>query len=232
MYKPKLVVLSGAGISAESGINTFREADGLWENHRIEDVASRDAWFKNIELVNRFYNERRKQLLEVEPNAGHYNLVKLEEKFDVTIVTQNVDDLHERAGSSNIVHLHGELKKVRSIIDENEVVELEGWKLTPKHICSKGKPMRPHIVWFGEMVPMITIAEKICAQADILVVIGTSLNVYPAANLIYHVPQNCELFLIDPNANKFSFNFPIQTFPCTASEGTQKLLDILMRKEN
>ena len=130
------------------------------------------------------------------------------------------------------VHLHGELKKVRSIIDENEVVELEGWKLTPQHICSKGKPMRPHIVWFGEMVPMITIAEKNCAQADILVVIGTSLNVYPAANLIYHVPQNCELFLIDPNANEFSFNFPIQTFACTASEGTQKLLDILMRKEN
>lgn len=232
MQKLKLVILTGAGMSAESGISTFRGGNGLWENHKIEEVATWDAWVKNPNLVNRFYNERRKQLLEVEPNLGHLNLVKLEKDFDLTIITQNVDDLHERAGSSNVIHLHGELKKVRSVINENEILELKGWELTPNHLCSNGLPLRPHIVWFGEMVPLIPFAEKICAQADIFVVIGTSLNVYPAANLIYHVPSNCKLFLIDPNANDFSFNFPITIFNTTASQGTQKLLDILLRKEN
>lgn len=199
----KIVVLTGAGISAESGIKTFRDSDGLWEEYRIEDVATYDAWLRNQYLVIEFYNQRRKQLYEVEPNAAHYALAKLEEKFDVQIITQNVDDLHERAGSSKILHLHGELKKVRSTFDDNLIYTLDGWELKKGDKCEKGSQLRPHIVWFGEDVPMIVPAAKMAEQADIFMVIGTSMNVYPAAGLLNYVPANVHKYFIDPNAKDY-----------------------------
>ena len=195
----KIIILTGAGISAESGIRTFRDSDGLWEEHRVEDVATFDAWLRNPALVQNFYNERRKQLYEVEPNAAHYALVELEKKFEVQIITQNVDDLHERAGSSNVLHLHGELKKSRSTSDPELVYEIEGWELKMGDTCEKGSQLRPHIVWFGEEVPMIVPAARLSAKADIFIVIGTSLNVYPAAGLINEAPYACMKYLIDPN---------------------------------
>jgi len=196
----KIVVLTGAGISAESGIRTFRDSDGLWEEHRIEDVATFDAWQRNPGLVLNFYNQRRKQLYEVKPNAGHIALVELEKKFDVRIVTQNVDDLHEQAGSQNVLHLHGELKKIRSTIDDDLIYELEGWELKIGDLCEKGSQLRPHIVWFGEPVPMIEKAMELSAQADIFIVIGTSLNVYPAAGLVHYIKPGTPVYLIDPHA--------------------------------
>jgi len=195
----KLVILTGAGMSQESGIRTFRDMDGLWEEYNIEDVATPQAWAKNPELVNRFYNDRRKQLLESKPNAGHYGLASLEKEFDVHIITQNIDDLHERAGSKKIIHLHGELKKARSSVDENLIYDIDGWELKIGDKCKKGSQLRPHIVWFGEAVPKIEEAIAITQQADIFVVIGTSLNVYPAAGLLNYVSKNTPLFLIDPN---------------------------------
>ena len=202
-----LVVLSGAGISAESGIKTFRDMGGLWEEYDIMEVASPKGWENNRALVLDFYNARRKQLQEVEPNTGHKILVDLEAHFKVTIITQNVDDLHERAGSTEILHLHGELKKVRSSIDENLVHELEGWELKAGDLCDKGSQLRPHIVWFGEAVPMIDKAAEIVATADIFVVVGTSLNVYPAAGLLANVPKNTPIYLIDPNEVHSQYNF-------------------------
>jgi NAD-dependent deacetylase len=196
----KIVVLTGAGISAESGIKTFRDSDGLWEEYRIEDVATYDAWQRNQDLVIEFYNQRRKQLLDVKPNAAHYALADLESKFDVQIITQNVDDLHERAGSSKILHLHGELKKVRSTVDGNLIYNLDGWELKKGDKCEKGSQLRPHIVWFGEDVPLIVPAAKIAEQADIFMVIGTSMNVYPAAGLLNYVHANVPKYFIDPNA--------------------------------
>jgi len=181
----RIVILTGAGMSAESGISTFRDNNGLWENHRIEDVASPEAWIRNPKMVLEFYNQRRKQLFEVEPNAGHHALVQLEEKYDVQIVTQNVDDLHERAGSSHVLHLHGELKKVRSTVDPSLIYELVHWELKLGDKCEKGSQLRPHIVWFGEAVPMIDKATELVKTADIFMVIGTSMVVYPAAGLIH-----------------------------------------------
>jgi NAD-dependent deacetylase len=200
----KIVVLTGAGISAESGIRTFRDSDGLWEEHRIEDVATFDAWQRNPGLVLDFYNQRRKQLYEVKPNKGHNALVELEKKFDVRIITQNVDDLHEQAGSRNVLHLHGELKKVRSTVDDTLIYELEGWELKKGDFCEKGSQLRPHIVWFGEAVPMIEKAMELSAQADIFIVIGTSLNVYPAAGLVYYIKPGTPVYLIDPQAEMLS----------------------------
>ena len=194
-----LVVLTGAGMSAESGLRTFREMGGLWEEYDVTEVASPVAWDKNQDLVLRFYNERRKQLLEVEPNAGHYGLVKLEDMFRVNIVTQNVDDLHERAGSKNILHLHGELRKSRSTSDPGLIYDIPGWELKKGDLCEKGSQLRPHVVWFGESVPAIEDAIPIVQGADILVIIGTSLNVYPAAGLINYAPAEAKIFLIDPN---------------------------------
>lgn len=196
----KLVILTGAGMSAESGISTFRDSNGLWQNHRIEEVASPIAWQNTPEMVMEFYNQRRKQLFEVEPNTGHKVLVELEKYFDVQIITQNVDDLHERAGSKNILHLHGELKKVRSTIDENLVYELDHWELKFGDKCEKGSQLRPHIVWFGEAVPMIGPAIEISSNADVFIVIGTSMAVYPAASLISYVSPDIPKFYIDPMA--------------------------------
>jgi len=194
-----LVVLSGAGMSQESGIKTFRDSDGLWEEYDVMEVATPQAWAKNPELVMRFYNERRKQLLNCQPNIGHFGLASLEKLFDVHIVTQNIDDLHERAGSTNVLHLHGELKKARSTVDEKLIYDIAGWELKFGDKCEKGSQLRPHIVWFGEAVPAIDEAMRIVQQADILVVIGTSMNVYPAAGLINYVKRGTPIFYIDPN---------------------------------
>jgi len=220
-----LIILTGAGISAESGIMTFRDMGGLWEQYDIMEVASPQAWENNRNLVLNFYNQRRKQLTDVKPNDGHNWLVKLEEKFDVQIVTQNVDDLHERAGSSQIIHLHGELRKVRSTIDKNLIYTLDGWELKENDVCEKGSPLRPHIVWFGEEVPMIEEAIKITQQADIFLVVGTSLNVYPAAGLLNYVNKEIPIFLIDPNEINTYHNITI--IKEKASIGVQKFIDIL-----
>lgn len=197
----KLVVLTGAGMSAESGISTFRDSGGLWEKYKIDDVATPDAWRRNSKLVLEFYNQRRKQLFEVEPNEGHRLLASLEDRYDVQIITQNVDNLHERVGSTHIMHLHGELMKVRSTGPGEEVYELtaDNYETHPGDKCPKGYQLRPHIVWFGEAVPEIENAIALTEQADIFLVIGTSLNVYPAAGLINYVPQGVPVYLIDPN---------------------------------
>ena len=225
----KLVILSGAGISAESGIKTFRDMGGLWEEYDVMEVASPQAWESNPELVMRFYNERRKKLLEASPNEGHKGLVELEKYFDLHIVTQNVDDLHERAGSKNILHLHGELKKARSTIDPNLVYDIDGWELKFGDVCEKGSQLRPHIVWFGEAVPAIAEAASICERADIFVVIGTSLNVYPAAGLLDYAPKGIPIFLIDPNDVHTSYK-NVSLIKEKAGTGVQKLIDILKEK--
>ena len=226
----KLVILSGAGMSAESGIPTFSGTDGLWENHDIMEIASPQGWKKNRELVMKFYNERRKKLLECEPNKGHYGLVELEKYFDVQIVTQNIDDLHERAGSSKILHLHGELRKSRSSVDENLIYNIEGWEIKIGDKCEKGSQLRPHIVWFGEAVTEFKNAIKICESADIMVIIGTSMVVYPAASLINYVPEGCKIFLIDPN-DVATTSKNIQIIKKGAGEGVEILKEILL-KEN
>jgi len=196
-----IVVLTGAGISAESGIKTFRDTGGLWEQHSIKEVATYDAWLKNPLLVIEFYNQRRRQLSVVRPNAAHNALVKLEQKFRVQIITQNVDDLHERAGSSSIMHLHGELTKVRSSRYYDDIRDIGYTDLHPGDLCARGSQLRPHIVWFGEAVPLIHDAAELVSGADVLLVIGTSLQVYPAADLLHYAPSHCRLFLIDPHAH-------------------------------
>ena len=195
----KLVVLTGSGISSESGLKTFRETGGLWENYDVMEVASPEGWAKNKELVLRFYNERRAQLKDAKPNAGHTGLAELEEYFDVHIITQNVDNLHEQAGSKKVLHLHGELTKVRSTGDPSLIYDIGSKPVNLGDTCEKGFQLRPHIVWFGESVPAIEEAVQISNEADIYAVIGTSLVVYPAAGLVDYAPRNIPLFLIDPN---------------------------------
>jgi NAD-dependent deacetylase len=195
----KLVVLTGSGISAESGLKTFRETNGLWENYDIEDVASPEGWERDMEMVLKFYNERRAQLKDAKPNAAHTCLVELEKYFDVNIITQNVDNLHERAGSKHVLHLHGELTKVRSTGNPELIYDIGYKEIKPGDTCEQGYQLRPHIVWFGEPVPAISEAAMISSQADIYAVIGTSMVVYPAAGLIDYVPRAVPLFLIDPN---------------------------------
>jgi len=228
MSKKKLVVLTGAGMSAESGLSTFRATGGLWEQHRIEDVATPEGWHKNPGLVLEFYNQRRKQLITALPNAGHLALAALEKDFEVEIITQNVDDLHERAGSSKVLHLHGELTKVRSTGPGAEVFELSPDQYTT-HLgdkCPKGYQLRPHIVWFGEAVPEIDNAIHITGQADVFVVIGTSLNVYPAAGLLHYVPRTTPVFLIDPN-EVMAPQPHITVIKKGASEGMKELTELL-----
>ncbi len=194
-----VVVLTGAGISAESGCNTFRDNNGLWRKHRVEEVASPVAWQQTPQLVLDFYNERRKKLFSAEPNAGHLALAKLEKSYHVEMITQNVDDLHERAGSKHVLHLHGELKKARSTADPNLIYELKHWELKQGDLCEKGSQLRPHIVWFGEPVPMFEQAIALAKKADIFIVVGTSMVVYPAAGLINYVKNGTPLYYIDPN---------------------------------
>ena len=228
----KLVVLSGAGISAESGIKTFRDSDGLWENHRVEDVATPEAWQRNQKLVLDFYNERRKQALSVEPNTAHTILKNLEQFFDVTIITQNVDHLHVLAGSSQVVHLHGELFKSRSTCNPNLVYDIEGWELKTGDFCAEGSQLRPHIVWFGEEVPMMTEAIRITEQADILVIIGTSLAVYPAAGLVYYVQKGTPIYLIDPAKPDITLTKNMTFIQEKATVGAKILYDTLVNELN
>ena len=220
-----IVVLTGAGMSAESGVKTFRDHDGLWEGHDVMEVASPIGFAQNPELVLDFYNQRRKQLKEVKPNDAHKAIAALEREFKVSIITQNVDDLHERAGSSNIIHLHGELLKIRSTGDSNDI---KYWTedIHLGDLCSKGYQLRPHIVWFGEDVPMIEKAIEICYTADILVIIGTSMQVYPAASLINFVKHNTPIFYIDPKP-AIESRGNITVFAKSATEGMQELIEIL-----
>lgn len=224
----KIVVLSGAGISAESGIKTFRDSNGLWENHKIEDVASPEGFARNPKLVLEFYNLRRRQLSEVNPNETHYILAELQKDFDVHIITQNVDDLHERAGSENIIHLHGELKKVRPVNDEESIVPWES-DLNLGDLDENGIQLRPHIVWFGEMVPEIENAATIASTADILLVIGTSLQVYPAASLLHYVPAGCEIFVIDPHLSQKVTNEK-SFFKTSATEGMKLFREAIYKR--
>ena len=227
----KIVVLTGAGISAESGLKTFRDSNGLWEEYRVEDVATYEAWVRNPSLVNEFYNQRRKQLYDAVPNAAHYALAELEKKFEVKIITQNVDDLHERGGSSNVLHLHGELKKVRSTIDPQLVYTLDGWELKLGDKCEKGSQLRPHIVWFGEAVPLIEDAAEISSAADIYIVIGTSLNVYPAAGLLNYVRDGVPKYLVDPNASPMPWIRNLKIIREKAGTGVPALVNELMDME-
>jgi len=228
MEKKRLVVLSGAGISAESGISTFRDSGGLWENYDISEVATPQAWKRNMELVLEFYNQRRRQLYEVHPNSAHYALVELEKCFDVRIITQNVDDLHERAGSSSVMHLHGELKKVRSTANEELVYTLDGWELKKGDKCPLGSQLRPHIVWFGEAVPMIAQAAEVTGTADILLVVGTSLNVYPAAGLVEYAPGHVPVYIIDPASVPTSHIPNVTVIQEKATVGMKRFLDIVL----
>jgi NAD-dependent deacetylase len=226
----KITILTGAGISAESGIKTFRDSGGLWEGHDVMAVASPEGWRKDRALVLDFYNQRRKQALTAQPNAGHYALADLEKDFEVTIITQNVDNLHEKAGSSKVIHLHGELFKVRSSLDENLVYDLDGWELKEGDKCPRGSQLRPHIVWFGEMVPMMEVAIEETLDADIFMVVGTSLLVYPAAGLLQYAKREIPKYMIDPNIpeNIHAPNLHLVEEP--ASTGVPKVAAML-RKE-
>jgi NAD-dependent deacetylase len=225
--RKKLVVLTGAGISAESGIPTFRGSDGLWEGHRIEEVASPTGWRRDPVKVLEFYNQRRKRALEVKPNDGHRHLVALEDHFEVTIITQNIDNLHEQAGSKHVIHLHGLITQSRSTVDPTLVYEIDGWELKMGDRCEKGSQLRPNIVWFGEAVPMIDTAVEIAESADILVVVGTSLLVYPAAGLIHVPAASVPKYIIDPNIPDTSGIPNLTAIPEIASRGLQRLRDML-----
>lgn len=232
MAKKKLVISTGAGISAESGISTFRDAGGLWENYPVMEVASADGFRRNPELVHEFYNARRRDLITKHPNAAHKALAALEKDYDVSVITQNVDDLHERAGSSNVVHLHGELMKMRSVSDPDyiEPLDAEHLSTTPATRGKRGDLMRPHIVFFQEPVPNIEKAMEIVSEADIFVVIGTSMSVYPAAGLIRCVRPGVPIYYIDPNpASTAGMASGVTVIKATATEGMRKLTEILER---
>lgn len=223
--KKHIVVLTGAGMSAESGLKTFRDANGLWEGHDVMSVASPQGFAANPELVLEFYNQRRKQLLSVKPNTAHITLVKLEQDYNITIVTQNVDDLHERAGSTDVIHLHGELLKVRSTCNEFDV---QDWQtdLVLGDTCSKGYQLRPDIVWFGEAVPLIETAIEICQTADILLIIGTSMQVYPAASLMHYIKPETNIYYIDPKP-AINKNSQVTIIEENATTGMKKFIDLL-----
>ena len=220
--KPKLVVLSGAGMSAESGIATFRGADGLWEGYRVEEVASPEGFKANPELVLEFYNQRRRQIVAAQPNEGHFALARLESLFDVHIVTQNVDDLHERAGSTQVMHLHGEIRKARSTWREDLVLDLPGTELNLGDVGSDGAQLRPHIVWFGEAVPLIDAAMDVVAAADVVIVVGTSLQVYPAAGLVGYAPPDAPIHVVDPHT-PLEGGGRVELHRCGAVEGLTRL---------
>lgn len=227
MTQPKIVVLSGAGISAESGLKTFRDSNGLWEGHDVTAVATPQGWAANQELVLQFYNQRRKQLLEVQPNEAHKALVQLEERYDVHIITQNVDDLHERAGSSQVVHLHGELLKVRSTVDKSLVLD---WKedLKTGDLCENGSQLRPHIVWFGEEVPLLETAAGIVSKADYLIIVGTSMQVYPAASLVNYTKNDTPIYFVDPNPS-ISASDRLTIYAENATSGLKKIAAQLLK---
>ena len=225
----KLVVLTGAGVSAESGIQTFRDSNGLWENHDIMEVASPEGWRKNQQLVQNFYNQRRKQLSLCQPNDAHKILADFEKHFEVQIITQNIDDLHERAGSSHVLHLHGELSKSQSTIDPSLVYPLDHWEIKTGDKCEKGSQLRPFIVWFGEEVPMMDRAVEIAGAADIFLVLGTSMQVYPAASLINFVPKQAKKYLIDPQGTSLRLPDDVTVIQEIATVGMRKLKEILLK---
>lgn len=229
--KKHIVVLTGAGMSAESGISTFRDTGGLWEQYRVEDVATPEGFAANPSLVLEFYNQRRKDALKAQPNAGHIGLAQMEKEYLVSIVTQNVDDLHERAGSTNVLHLHGELMKVRSVKNPSKIYTLQPDKpeIHLGDLDEDGSQLRPHIVWFGEAVPMIEQAAETVSRADVLVIIGTSLNVYPAAGLLNYAPKGIPIYLIDPNEVK-TYRSDIHFITKGASEGVKELRELLKQK--
>jgi NAD-dependent deacetylase len=226
----KLVVLTGAGISAESGIATFRDSGGLWEGHRVEDVATPEGWGKNQELVLDFYNQRRKQALTVKPNRGHEILAELEKNFNVTIITQNVDNLHEQAGSTNVIHLHGSLFESRSTFDPALIYPIRGWELNRGAKCEKGSQLRPNIVWFGEAVPMMEVAAEIASCAEVFLVVGTSMVVYPAASLIDYVPSEIKKYVVDPGRPDIVHVPNLEFIREKASIGMARVKEKLMRK--
>jgi NAD-dependent deacetylase len=221
-------VFTGAGMSAESGLKTFRDTNGLWEEYRIEDVATPEAWQRNKTLVLQFYNERLKQVINAKPNKGHFILAELEKHFDVQIITQNIDDLHERAGSKNVLHLHGLITKMRSSVDEKLIYPIKKNEIKVGDLCEKGSQLRPHIVWFGEMIPEMDNAIDIVTQADILITVGTSLVVYPAAGLIYHATKSSQKYLVDPGNFDSSVLNGIQQIKKTASQGLDELKSLLL----
>jgi len=224
----KLVVLTGAGISAESGLKTFRDSDGLWEGYNVYDVATPEAWERNPVLVQTFYNERRSQVLAAKPNRGHEILAELEKDFDIEIITQNIDDLHERAGSTRVTHLHGIITKSQSDINASLTYPVKGTEIKMGEFCELGSQLRPHVVWFGEPVPMIEVAAEICSKADIFVLIGTSLAVYPAAGLIDFVPRATPKYIIDPKTpdiRRYKNTFVIEK---RAVDGLSDLKEILI----
>jgi NAD-dependent deacetylase len=229
--KKRITILSGAGISAESGISTFRDSDGLWEQHRIEDVATPQAWQRNPKLVLEFYNLRRKQLMEVEPNAAHAAITQLQKRFDVQVITQNVDDLHERSGNEHVLHLHGELKKVKSTAYPYTVYDLNGWELLLGDTCENGHQLRPHIVWFGEEVPNLQVAAEIVSESDAVIIVGTSLNVYPAASLYQFTKPNCPIWIIDPKANELVYSDSITPINEKAGAALPRLVQSLLKEE-
>ncbi len=230
VQKKRLVVLSGAGVSAESGIRTFRDSGGLWEGHDVMEVASPEGWYRNQALVQDFYNQRRRQALECQPNLAHFTLASLEEFFEVDIITQNVDQLHERAGSTNVIHLHGELSKAQSSLDSSLVYDLDHWEIKTGDLCEKGSQLRPFIVWFGEPVPMMIPAINLTKKADFFLVIGTSLQVYPAASLIDYVPNHGEIFVIDPKASELRMSNKVTSFGDLATVGMEKVKNLLLGK--
>ncbi|MFN6090657.1 MAG: SIR2 family NAD-dependent protein deacylase [Cyclobacteriaceae bacterium] len=232
MNTKRLIALTGAGISAESGIATFRDSGGLWEGQKVEDVATPEGWERNPELVLDFYNDRRKKALESKPNRGHEILVELEADFDVTIITQNVDDLHERAGSTNVIHLHGKLFESRSTKDSSLIYPISGWELKMGDHCKLGSQLRPNIVWFGEAVPMIEVASIIASTADIFLVVGTSLLVYPAAGLIDYVPDRVKKFVIDPKKPDVLHVPNLEFIVEKGSVGLARLKPLLTKSEN
>jgi len=227
--KINIVILSGAGISAESGLKTFRDSDGLWNNHRVEDVATPEAWRSNPKLVLDFYNHRRSELDVAVPNLAHIALADLEARYEVTVITQNVDDLHERGGSSQVLHLHGKLTQVRGEFSVDEVIEIGTKPIQLGDVNALGEQLRPNIVWFGEEVPLIMTAAHKCAQADVLLVIGTSLNVYPAAGLMDEVSDSCQIYLVDPKAEEISTNRKIRVYKEKAGTAVPALVRKLMR---
>lgn len=226
--KKKLVVLSGAGISAESGLKTFRDSDGLWEGYDVTEVATPEAWLRNPELVQRFYNERRKQVKLAEPNQAHYILAELEEFFDVEIITQNIDDLHERSGSTQVVHLHGLITKAQSSVDPNLIYDIAGERIEMGELCEIGSQLRPHVVWFGEPVPMIEKAAEICMAADLFLIIGTSLAVYPAAGLINFVPERIAKFVVDRKVPEISLFPNLTKIELPAVAGMEKFRSLIV----
>ncbi len=227
---PKIVVLTGAGISAESGISTFRDSGGLWEGHDVMEVASIEGWRENPEKVLDFYNQRREKAMNAEPNDGHKAVARLEEYFDVTVITQNVDTLHEKAGSSNVIHLHGKLNEARSEKNPDYVVDIGAGSINMGDTCPQGGQMRPNIVWFGEMVPRMFDAAEETQKADLLLVIGTSLVVYPAASLVNEVPPDTEIYVVDPSRPDAHFSNKVHFIEDTAAKGTPRLVDDLISK--